>query len=1132
MDRVGHTISLNINDSHSLLESSSDVSKLFQAIGTKNKGLLERLLKEGVNVHCMGPDGITPLFAASFMKNYSAVKLLFRYGASPNVRCTDGATAVHGAAYSGSQRILRLILSMGGSLNLHSDEGKLPRDWADLVRDPEDRRRMHKIMETFEMDSVESCQEKLQESTLKLAELSVQCGGNPPAELDIGPGLHLMCGGSKLFMFLNLSIAPESLVLVESDPYKVGAFTEMVFCSWGETPVMVRRTVGSSGQRHPQPDLMFMELDSLRYLRHPDILTLIGVSWKRNNRGARVFPVFEAANLRSVHHFLHVRRSVLRKCDVEDVGRQLVSALAYLHMRGLVHGAITSHAVQLVSQNRGKLSCFEYMSDERTPVTEVMWKRSAIGNQVALHRWIAPEVVGKRALMSLQSDVYSLCVVVEEMMRGRLPWAAVSDEYVSSVLAEYRKGDSNRNLNYEFPGLLLDALVSEDKPQNLLKRVNVKDLPDIIAEMLNGHDVLTTERIYDSVHVTSSSESSHIAKNYDSLKKCKKYRAGRLNQSRDSEPSRLNETSLLTDKTDGKANVKNKMTTSELFMSMLASSPPSKRRSRATPLSRTPSNECENADEGYDEREAVVQLGSVTQMVQVSREDGAVVVKTVVGGSQTEAVKPASHFSTRHGDSCSLQMPHVIGTATGGNCVRALGDTSLDETKPGSLGHSSWFAKLGKPEFRGPYAVLPEDIVRAVAPSEPFQYCNGFQSQDSSFTRRVIHHASVRHSIGNEVQERLLEKLRNGIGDGSSSSSAPSEEGNTRSCNLSVTAMVHHNAQKSSGEDESPLKKVAFASRAGSEKHWKSCARKLQVGPNVRKGKYLPNAEWFAGKGSVQNLVSYFEASNDGCDGQNKTSAETTQCSEDFVWGANGVPRSTPKKLFEVEEDGCYGGQHLGVSRSEPICVMTKSTGKKEEVYSTVCKASKTAKKSIDEAKAALRQARSEFFSAELAAGRAAASRNCDEIEGKFSSCPPSFNNLSTRNVLLCSVLAADATWNSHLKEGGDSGVAKRSILKSPGLVGKVVERDEDTMWETCGESSSSEEEKEEGEDNGELVHATLRELVDSSDACFSELQQSVVDDAVNPREEEEGSVTRHILVPNVNLGDDERELKHIDDDD
>jgi len=43
---------------------------------------------------------------------------------------------------------------------------------------------------------------------------------------------------------------------------------------------------------------------------------------------------------------------------------QICSALTYIHDQNLVHGLVSSHAIQLVTANFAKLGNFEYMIDK------------------------------------------------------------------------------------------------------------------------------------------------------------------------------------------------------------------------------------------------------------------------------------------------------------------------------------------------------------------------------------------------------------------------------------------------------------------------------------------------------------------------------------------------------------------------------------------------------------------------------------------------------------------------------------------------------------------------------------------------------------------------------------------------
>jgi len=49
---------------------------------------------------------------------------------------------------------------------------------------------------------------------------------------------------------------------------------------------------------------------------------------------------------------------------IVTVFSQICSALTYVHDQGLVHGLVTSHAIQLVTANFAKLGNFEYTIDK------------------------------------------------------------------------------------------------------------------------------------------------------------------------------------------------------------------------------------------------------------------------------------------------------------------------------------------------------------------------------------------------------------------------------------------------------------------------------------------------------------------------------------------------------------------------------------------------------------------------------------------------------------------------------------------------------------------------------------------------------------------------------------------------
>ena len=100
---------------------------------------------------------------------------------------------------------------------------------------------------------------------------------------------------------------------------------------------------------------------------------------------------------------------------------QITDALIFLHSLHFLHCAITSHAVQLVSNSLAKLGQFEFLRDERQKEEKDLAEhnKALLGctEHQILYNWLSPEVLRGEAVSKL-SDVYSLCCVVYELSTG------------------------------------------------------------------------------------------------------------------------------------------------------------------------------------------------------------------------------------------------------------------------------------------------------------------------------------------------------------------------------------------------------------------------------------------------------------------------------------------------------------------------------------------------------------------------------------------------------------------------------------------------------------------------------------------------------------------------------------------
>ncbi len=109
-----------------------------------------------------------------------------------------------------------------------------------------------------------------------------------------------------------------------------------------------------------------------------------------------------------------INRGPLPLVEVAKTAREVLSALAYLHQRGIVHRDIKPSNILLDSQSRTYLADFG-LAKELSQSTMVLHTGRGTGPY-------APYEQQTYNSITQQSDIYSLGVVLYEMLAGQLPW--------------------------------------------------------------------------------------------------------------------------------------------------------------------------------------------------------------------------------------------------------------------------------------------------------------------------------------------------------------------------------------------------------------------------------------------------------------------------------------------------------------------------------------------------------------------------------------------------------------------------------------------------------------------------------------------------------------------------------------
>ncbi|KFY76164.1 hypothetical protein V498_09718 [Pseudogymnoascus sp. VKM F-4517 (FW-2822)] len=159
------------------------------------------------------------------------------------------------------------------------------------------------------------------------------------------------------------------------------------------------------------------EIGLLRELQHPNIVQYLGCSSSADS--LNIFLEYVPGG--SVQTMLN-SYGALREPLVRSFVRQIVTGLAYLHGRDIVHRDIKG--ANILVDNKGGIKISDFGISKKMEASNVLGGAGNSKNRPSLQGsvfWMAPEVV-KQTKYTRKSDVWSLGCLVIEMMTGSHPY--------------------------------------------------------------------------------------------------------------------------------------------------------------------------------------------------------------------------------------------------------------------------------------------------------------------------------------------------------------------------------------------------------------------------------------------------------------------------------------------------------------------------------------------------------------------------------------------------------------------------------------------------------------------------------------------------------------------------------------
>lgn len=169
-------------------------------------------------------------------------------------------------------------------------------------------------------------------------------------------------------------------------------------------------------KKNTMVDALKHEIDLLRELKHPNIVQYLG----SNTEGTHLNIFLEYVPGGSVAKML-VNYGPLGESLIANFVRQILTGLAYLHSKDIIHRDIKG--ANILIDHKGAVKISDFGISKRVEAASLNTTANKKGQRVSLQGsvfWMAPEVV-KQTAYTRKADIWSLGCLIVEMLSGEHP---------------------------------------------------------------------------------------------------------------------------------------------------------------------------------------------------------------------------------------------------------------------------------------------------------------------------------------------------------------------------------------------------------------------------------------------------------------------------------------------------------------------------------------------------------------------------------------------------------------------------------------------------------------------------------------------------------------------------------------
>jgi len=226
------------------------------------------------------------------------------------------------------------------------------------------------------------------------------------------------------------------------------------------------------------------EARSVAQLQHPNIVTVIDRG-EEDGRQYIVFEYIDGENLKE----LVVRKGRLDVRTALEIGLEIARGLSFAHERGLVHRDVKPQNVLLNGDGGAKVTDFGIARslDVERGVTQP-------GTVLGTSNYIAPEQASGQPV-NAQTDVYSLGIVLYEMITGELPFPG--DNFVAVAMKQVQEPspsvlDARGDVPLRIAEMIDRALEKDPEQRFPTMEAFAAEIEANLAELERGEDGAVT----------------------------------------------------------------------------------------------------------------------------------------------------------------------------------------------------------------------------------------------------------------------------------------------------------------------------------------------------------------------------------------------------------------------------------------------------------------------------------------------------------------------------------------------------------------------------------------------------------------------------------------------------------------